>query len=188
MNYSVIDITLACRAASSRSNWNDTEKISMAPVQGWHPHIEKCRHFLTLRAKQHRAASIKPMLHRYATLCMYVCMYVCVHIYIYIYICICIYVCMYICMYVCVYIYIYIYIHVYIPAARPASSRCCTGTPRSAASCMPGTSGRAPQLICIHIHQLVRIQYMILSRHCKHLLVVVYKFLSRTRAIQCHCY
>ena len=32
-----------------------------------------------------------------------------------------------------------------------------------------------PQLIFIHIHQLFRIQYIILIRHCKHLLVVVYK-------------
>ena len=25
-----------------RQNWNDTEKISMAPAQGWHAQIEKC--------------------------------------------------------------------------------------------------------------------------------------------------
>ena len=27
-----------------RLTWNDTEKISMAPAQGWHSHIEKCKH------------------------------------------------------------------------------------------------------------------------------------------------
>ena len=28
-----------------RSNWNDTEKISMAPAQGWHAKIQKCMYF-----------------------------------------------------------------------------------------------------------------------------------------------
>ena len=28
-----------------RYDWNDTEKISMAPAQGWHAQIEKCKQF-----------------------------------------------------------------------------------------------------------------------------------------------
>ena len=28
-----------------RYNWNDTEKFSMAPAQGWHAQIEKCKHY-----------------------------------------------------------------------------------------------------------------------------------------------
>ena len=29
-----------------RQNWNDAEKISMAPAQGWHAHIEKCKQYI----------------------------------------------------------------------------------------------------------------------------------------------
>ena len=31
-----------------RKTWNDTENISMAPAQGWHSHIEKCKQFSTI--------------------------------------------------------------------------------------------------------------------------------------------
>ena len=27
--------------------WNSTEKISMAPAQGWHAHIERCKQFVS---------------------------------------------------------------------------------------------------------------------------------------------
>ena len=33
-----------------RKNWNDTEKISMAPAQGWHAQIENVSLFLEVGA------------------------------------------------------------------------------------------------------------------------------------------
>ena len=33
---------------SGPENWNDTEKIIMAPAQGWHTQIEKCNQFFCM--------------------------------------------------------------------------------------------------------------------------------------------
>ena len=52
------------------------------------------------------------------------------------------------------------------------------------------TGAKGPQLISIHIHQLFRILYtsfyIILTKHCKRMLVVVYKLLSRKRGQHAH--
>ena len=40
-------------ACPPRSNWNDTEKISMAPAQGWHAQIEECKRFYVCASSPH---------------------------------------------------------------------------------------------------------------------------------------
>ena len=108
-------------------------------------------------------------------------MYTCVYIYIYIHI--------HTYVYVCVYIYIYIYtplcqfIQLYVQHVKACFQDFRVGGLEDRGRDMwpEGPEGRyIPQVIFIHIHQLVIILYiLLLSRHCKHLLVVVYKFLSR---------
>ena len=109
-----------------RENWNDTENISMAPAQGWHAHIEKCKQFrchvqnclasLLLRTRKHLAVSVAfeasnedpdlPYLAWwYLSLSLYIYIYMNISLSLYIYI--------YVYIYIYIYVYIYIHIHTY---------------------------------------------------------------------------
>ena len=74
--------------------------------------------------------------------------------------------------------HIYIYIHIERERERERGH----GRPPRRRPHQPPAAAAAgsPQLIFIHLRQLFRICFtLLLIRHCKHLSVVVYKFLSR---------
>ena len=62
--YSRIFNTNGFPPGSIRQNWKGTEKISMAPAQGWHAQIGKCKHFCSQTKQCHSSDrfSLLPLL------------------------------------------------------------------------------------------------------------------------------
>ena len=112
---------------------------------------------------------------------IYLSIYLHIYIYIYIYTSMCIhtYIYIYICTYI--YIYIYIYTHMYVWGLvrrlflQTVSEPAFQGGHARAARTGPGSTAK----IYTYTPIISSTVYIILIRHCKYLLVVVYKLLSR---------